>query len=37
MRILLWILPWIPVLMFIVNTAIYIVMDRNIDRSKDPV
>ena len=37
MRILLWILPWIPVLMFIVNTAIYIVMERNIDRSKDPV
>ena len=37
MRILLWILPWIPVLMFIVNTAIYIIMERNIDRSKDPV
>lgn len=37
MRILLWILPWIPVLLFIVNTAIYIVIERNIDHSKDPV
>lgn len=33
-RLILWILPWTPVFFFVVNTVVYILIERGIDRSK---